>query len=322
MTDLPGAAAARDESEFARAVRIGLGHEGQKELPSQYFYDDVGSALFDVITLLPEYGLTRADARILHRHAREMVDRAGTPLAIAELGSGSGSKTRWILEALARREPVVYYPIDVSCMALARCKQELAALGSIVPLHASYLDGLQEVVSRREDGQKLLLLFLGSTIGNFERPAILPFLREVRETLRRGDSLLLGADLVKPVPRMLRAYDDPTGVTAAFNLNLLGRINRELGGDFDLRHFVHEARYNRRQRRIEMHLKSTRRQQVSIRGAAFTCNFEAGETIWTEACHKFQAAEIVEWADAAGFACDAQWTDAEWPFAESLLLAE
>src|SRR5215831_16241862 len=209
MIRLPGAAAARDESEFARAVAAGLGKDGQKELPSRYFYDDIGSALFDVITLLPEYGLTRADARILHRHAQEMVERAGEPLAIAELGSGSGAKTRWILEALAAREPVLYYPIDVSCMALERCQQELAEFGSILPLQASYLDGLREVVAHRVDGQKLLLLFLGSTIGNFERPAILPFLREVRETLRRGDSLLLGADLLKPVSQMLRAYDDP-----------------------------------------------------------------------------------------------------------------
>jgi L-histidine Nalpha-methyltransferase len=322
MTDLPGAAAARDESEFARAVRVGLGREPQKELPSRYFYDDVGSALFDVITLLPEYGLSRADSRILRRNAQEIVERAGEPLAVAELGSGSGSKTRWILEALAAREPVVYYPIDVSCMALQVCEQELTEFGTVVPLEASYMDGLRQVASRRVDGKKLLLLFLGSTIGNFERPAILPFLREVRENLRRGDSLLLGADLVKPVPQMLRAYDDPTGVTAAFNLNLLARINRELGGDFELRNFLHEARFNRGLRRIEMHLKSKRRQQVTVQSAGITCSFAAGETIWTEACHKFHAEEIVEWARDAGFVCDAQWTDAEWPFVESLLLAE
>ena len=174
MTDLPGAAAARDESEFARAVRNGLGKEGQKELPSRYFYDDVGSALFDVITLLPEYGLSRADARILRRHAPEIIDRAGSPLAIAELGSGSGSKTRWVLEALAAREPVTYTPIDVSCKALEYCVRELAEFGSIRPLQASYMDGLREVASRRVDGQKLLLLFLGSTIGNFERQRFCP----------------------------------------------------------------------------------------------------------------------------------------------------
>src|SRR5262249_3863997 len=155
---LPGAAAARDESDFARAVRTGLGKEGQKELPSRYFYDAIGSALFDVITLLPEYGLTRADARLLRRHAREMVARAGPDLAVAEFGRGRGAKTGWILEALAVREPVSYYPIDVSCKALEGCARELAGLGTIVPLEASYLDGLRQVATRRVNGQRLLVL--------------------------------------------------------------------------------------------------------------------------------------------------------------------
>src|SRR5689334_16665547 len=153
MTDLPAAAAARDESEFARAVRAGLSREGQKELPSRYLYDSIGSALFEAITLLPEYGLTRADARILRRYSREIVLRVDGQLAVVELGSGSGVKTRWILEALAARGPVTYYPIDVSCAALSHCAQELAEFGEIVPVEASYLDGLQQVVSRRERGQ-------------------------------------------------------------------------------------------------------------------------------------------------------------------------
>jgi uncharacterized SAM-dependent methyltransferase len=198
----------------------------------------------------------------------------------------------------------------------------LAGLGKIVPIEDSYLNGLQEAVARRGRGQRLLVLFLGSTIGNFYQHAVLPFLREIHAILRPGDALLLGADLEKPLPRMLLAYDDPTGVTAAFNLNLLARINRELGGDFDLRHFAHEARYNADERSIEMHLRSTRRQTVTIRDAGMRCEFAAGETIWTEACHKFRAAEIADWAAASGFTCDAQWIDAEWPFAESLLVAE
>jgi L-histidine Nalpha-methyltransferase len=315
-----GAAAAREESPFARAVRRGLSKE-RKELPSEFFYDDIGSALFEAITLLPEYGLTRADARILQRHAAEIVERAGSPLAIAELGSGSGVKTRWVLEALAAREPVVYYPIDVSCAALARCARELAEFGDIMPLESSFLDGLREAVARRGRKRKLLLLFLGSTIGNFKRSSIPGFLRDVREVLRPGDSLLLGADLEKPLPQMLRAYDDPAGVTAAFNLNLLARINRELGGDFDLKRFAHLARYNPRQRRIEMHLRSRRRQRVTIRDAGFTCEFAAGETIWTEACHKFRAEEIAAWAPPAEFRCHAQFADAEWGFVESLFIA-
>jgi uncharacterized SAM-dependent methyltransferase len=144
----------------------------------------------------------------------------------------------------------------------------------------------------------------------------------VRELLRPGDSLLLGADLEKPVPRMLTAYDDPVGVTAAFNLNLLARINRELAGNFDLRYFAHEVRYNQREHSIEMHICSTRRQSVAIPGAGFECDFTAGETIWTEACHKFRVEEVAGWARSARFICDAQWTDTEWPFVESLFVAE
>ena len=321
MNHFPGAAT-RDFSSFARAVRAGLGKEGQKELPSRYFYDAVGSALFEAITGLAEYGLTRADARILRAHAAEIVECAGAPLAVAELGSGSGAKTRWILEALAERQPVVYSPIDVSCAALAVCERELAGYGTIRPIEASYLDGLRNVAEMRPRGERLLVLFLGSTIGNFDAPVVLPWLRDVRQILQPGDSLLIGTDLVKPLPQMLAAYDDPTGVTAAFNLNLLARINRELGADFNLRHFRHRVRYDRRERRIEMHLRSTRRQTVTIPDAAFTCEFGAGETIWTEACHKFHLEEVAGWARPAGFDCAAQWTDSEWPFAESLFRAE
>ncbi len=308
---------------FAREVREGLSRPGQKELPSKYLYDEIGSALFEVITLLPEYGLTRADERLLRRHSAEIVERLPAPVVVAEMGSGSGRKTRWLLEALLRRGPVSYYPIDISASALARCNQELSSLGavSIVGLEKSYLDGLAEVASRRQSGETLLVLFLGSTIGNFERPAARDFLRRIRRCLLPGDALLLGADLEKPVPAMLLAYDDPAGVTAAFNLNLLARINRELGGDFDLRGFAHEARYNASERRIEMHLRSLRKQHVSIHGAGFAFSLREGETIWTEACHKFQPGELPAMARSAGFSCEAQWVDREWPFAESLWVA-
>jgi dimethylhistidine N-methyltransferase len=321
MIDQPGAGAARSESEFAREVRTGLNKQGQKGLPSRYFYDEIGSALFDTITLLPEYGLTRADARIVERHAAAIVERAGSPLMIAELGSGSGIKTRWILEAVARHQPVLYYPIDISASALARCRQELGELGAVVPLECSYLEGLREAAARRTPGRRMLLLFLGSTIGNFERAAAEQFLRDVRDNLRPGDALLLGTDLEKPTDRMLLAYDDPTGVTAAFNRNLLARINRELRGNFDLKAFAHEARYNAHERSVEMHLRSMRRQTVSVPDAGVTCELAEGETIWTEACHKFRAKEVREWARRTGYVCDDQWIDTDWPFAESLFIA-
>lgn len=310
--------------EFAVAVRDGLGKAGQRELPSMYLYDELGTTLFEAITLLPEYGLTRAELRLLSRHARAMVEHLSPPVTVVELGSGSGRKTRWILEALADREPVAYFPIDVSAAALLKCHQELGHLGSVsmVGLEKSYLEGLQEAAAHRRPEQTFLVLFLGSSIGNFDPPAAEHFLRDLRRHLKPGDALLLGTDLEKSVGDMLLAYDDPTGITAVFNLNLLARINRELGGDFSLRHFEHDVRYQDMHRRIEMHLRSTRNQTVSIRASDFTCSLREGETIWTEACHKFRVEEIPGLARRTGFLCEAQWIDTEWAFAENLLIAD
>jgi dimethylhistidine N-methyltransferase len=306
---------------LADDVREGLSQAGQKQLSCQYFYDDLGTALFEAIAALPEYGLTRADTRLIRRLAPALTGYVGTPATVAELGSGSGSKTRRILESLAHSGPVAYYPIDLSASALARCALEMAAFADVRPIAESYLNGLRQAVCARRPGQSLLVLFLGSTIGNFARAAAQAFLREVRGCLMPGDVLLLGTDLIKPVARMLLAYDDPAGVTAAFNRNLLARINRELGADFALRNFAHEARWNARHRRIEMHLRSLKAQCVSIRAAGFKCELRRDETIWTESCHKFHPGEIGEMAAAAGFECRAQWLDDTWPFAESLLIA-
>ncbi len=310
--------------QFAVAVSDSLRKVGQRELPSMYLYDELGTALFEAITLLPEYGLTRAEERLLRRHAGAMLEHLPPPVAVVELGSGSGRKTRWILEALADREPVAYFPIDISAAALIKCHQELGHLGAIsmVGLEKSYLEGLQEVATRRRPDQTLLVLFLGSTIGNFDPPAAEKFLRDIRRHLRPGDALLLGTDVEKSVDDMLLAYNDPTGVTAAFNLNLLARINRELGGNFLLPNFEHDVRYQKMDRRIEMHLRSTRNQTVSILAADFTCILRKGETIWTEACHKFRIEEIPGIARRTGFLCEAQWIDPEWAFAENLLMAD
>lgn len=309
--------------EFAADVRAGLMRSGQKELPSKYLYDNVGSALFEVISHLPEYGLTRADERLLRRHADEIVDRLAGPVAVAELGSGSGKKTRWLLEAFCRRQRTSYYPVEISRSALVMCERELSDIDaiSIVGFEREYLDGLLEVAAYRKIGQRLFVLFLGSTIGNFDRPAGVKFLADVRGILEPGDSLLLGTDLEKPNSQLLRAYDDELGVTAAFNLNLLARVNRDLGADFDLRQFAHEARINSETRSVEMHLVSKRRQSVSIPEAEVTVEFLEGETIWTESSHKYGAEEIVETARHSGFRCETQWIDEEWLFAENLLIA-
>jgi len=313
----------RHVSAFAADVRESLTKPGQRELPSKYLYDEVGSALFETICVLPEYGLTRADARLLEKHAGEIVGRLPSPIRVAELGSGSGKKTRWILEALSRRQKTYYYPIEISPSALAACAKELGQIDmvSIVGYEQPYLEGLRAVAEGRGGHDHLLVLFLGSTIGNFDRDAGEKFLRETRAILQPGDALLLGTDLEKSVELQLLAYDDPAGVTAAFNLNLLARINRELGADFDLSCFEHHARWNRVERRIEMHLRSTQRQTVHIPAASLRLMLDEDETIWTESSHKYQAEEIPKMAARTGFRCDGQWIDEEWPFAQNLLIA-
>ena len=310
--------------DFAEDVCSGLCKPGQKELPSKYLYDEIGSRLFEVICALPEYGLTRADERLLRKHAREIVDRVRGEVVVAELGSGSGKKTRWILEALSRHRPTSYYPIEISATALAMCERELADIDavSIVGCEREYLDGLLEVAARRLRCQRMLVLFLGSTIGNFDRPADVSFLREMRLILEPGDALLLGTDLEKPVLQLIDAYDDPLGVTAAFNLNLLTRINRELNADFNLARFEHVSRFNPDTRSVEMHLRSTRHQIVTLGKAGISVPILEDETIWTETSHKYSLNEVVSMSEEAGFRCDAQWIDHEWPFAENLLIAE
>jgi L-histidine Nalpha-methyltransferase len=317
-------AAQHSGSELAREVRAGLCRSGQKELPSKYLYDEIGSALFEVITLLPEYGLTRADERILHDYAPEIVSRLTPQLLVAELGSGSGKKTRWVLEALAQRQcETTYCPIEISPSALARCESELGQLEcvSIVGFERPYLDGLLAASARREENEHLLVLFLGSTIGNFDRDAGERFLAEVRRILLPGDALLLGTDLEKPKPQLFAAYDDSLGVTAAFDMNILARINRELDANFELAQFRHEARYNEQEQRVEMHLRSLRDQVVKIPEARCSVCFQKDETIWTESSHKYRAENIPAMAKRNGFRCDAQWIDKDWPFAENLLFA-
>jgi len=311
----------RHVSEFAAEVRESLTKPGQRELPSKYLYDEVGSALFETICVLPEYGLTRADARLLEEHAGEIVGRLPLPIRVAELGSGSGKKTRWILEALSKRQETYYYPIEISPSALAACAKELGQIDlvSVVGHEQPYLEGLRTVAEGRGEQDHLLVLFLGSTIGNFDRDAAETFLREMRAILQPGDALLLGTDLEKDNALQLLAYNDPAGVTAAFNLNLLARINREMGADFDLSSFRHEARWNTAERRIEMHLRSTCRQIVQIPAAGLRVMLDEDETIWTESSHKYKAEEIPNMAERTGFSCDGQWIDQEWPFAQNLL---
>jgi len=306
----------------ADAIREGL--KGRpRRLPFECFYDEVGSALFEAITQLPEYGLSRAGRRLLARHRDEVARQLPAGLEVVELGSGSGKMTRVLLEALVERGPVVYHAVDISPAALEECERELARIPGLTvsPFEGSHLAGLEAAVARRGEGKAVLVLFLGSNIGNFARPEATAFLREVRARLQPGDAFLLAADLVKPEPVLLRAYDDPVGVSAAFNRNALARINRELEADFDVSAFEHRAVYNPTERRVEMHLVCHSPQDVRVAALGLRLKFAEGETIWTESSHKFLPGEIAAMGEAAGFERAGEWTDLEWPFSQTLLTA-
>jgi dimethylhistidine N-methyltransferase len=301
---------------LADEIRRGLSDPVQKWLPAKGLYDDVGSALFEAITALPEYGLTRADIRLLRQASSDIavLTKAGV---VVELGSGSGIKTRTLLAGFGHN--MIYRPIDVSRAALERCRCELSEF-DVRPVHGEFLPGLRESCAGR-DSAPVLAAFLGSNIGNLQRPEIPNFLRSVRDELRAGDWFLLGIDLIKPVQQVLPAYDDAAGVTAAFNRNLLARINREFHANFEVRCFDHEVRWHPGERRIEMHLRARSAQTAFVRALALEVRIGAGETIWTEASHKFEIVEIESVAGAAGFRLAHRWADEEWPFAELLLEA-
>ena len=312
----------RVPSAFARDVALGLDRAGQKSLPPRYFYDAVGSALFEAITALPEYTIARAEERVLRSHAAAIAARCDVDMVV-ELGSGSSRKTRVLLEQLARRRKLTYCPIEISPSALETGRALLGDMGnlSIRPIQSDYRDGLETLAREREGENARLVLFLGSSLGNFDRDASVAFLQQLRRNLRSGDLLLLGADLVKAPARLLAAYDDALGVTAAFNRNVLARVNAELGADFDLAAFVHEARWNPRDCNIEMHLVAQREHVVDIPGAACRIRFAGGESIRTEISHKYSTLELDEAAARSGFDCAMRWIDAAGLFAESLLRA-
>lgn len=297
----------------AEEVYEGLSDPIQKRLPTHYLYDDTGSALFEAITALPEYGLTRADERLLRKHSSDIV-RLSRARRVVDLGSGSGVKARLLISEFGR--DVIYMPIDVSKAALAKCVESLWDY-QVETIESEYLPGLRLASSRR-GADPILVTFLGSNIGNFERSAIPPFLLGVREQLRSGDFLLIGIDLVKPVEQLLTAYDDAAGVTAAFNRNLLHRLNRDFGGNFEPNCFEHQSRWNESARRIEMHLRASSDQHVILRDLGLKSLIRSGETIHTESSHKFKVPEFEGLANTAGFGLVGAWTDDEWPFAEML----
>ena len=292
------------DGTFLEDVLHGLS-ERQKTLPCKYFYDAQGSQLFDRICTLDEYYPTRTEHAILTERRYEIADLAGPGAALVELGSGSSVKVRILLDALDR--PAAYIPIDISRAHLLAAAAGLAADHpglSVVPVCADYTKPfpLPDAAAGRRLG-----FFPGSTIGNFDPAEARTFLAGVAETLRPGAGLVIGVDLKKDRAILEAAYDDAEGVTAAFNLNLLRRINRELGGDFDLDGFAHEARWNETAGRIEMHLVSRSVQTARVGGRVFT--FRAGESIHTENSHKYSLDGFHTLAKAAGWHPVKAWTD-------------
>ena len=313
--------------DFAEDVRAGLTAPRKFLLP-KYFYDALGSRLFDAICLVPEYYLTRAEADIFERHAAEIVESArdgARRVTLFELGSGSAAKTRRIIDALLAAQPRLrYVPVDISTAALEESASAL--LGdyeglSVTAYAADYDTALPRLRENFEEGARALVLFLGSNVGNFDRAEARDFLRRVRASLRAGDCLLLGADLKKDAATLEAAYDDPVGVTAAFNLNLLARINRELAADFALRDFRHVALYDEREGRVEMHLESTREQTVRIDALGLKVHFDDGERIHTENSYKYSLDELSALAADTGFSRARTWLDPAERFSSNLLRA-
>jgi len=292
--------------------------QNPRQLPSRYFYDELGSALFEAICRLPWYRITRAESRLLVAHGSEVFRRTGSASTIVELGSGSGDKLRLLIEAGGPpRTELDVHLVDVSASALENAARMLGSLDDVhVTTHqATYEAGLADVARQTPAGARSLVLFLGSNIGNFDPPGAEEFLRGIRGNLAGGDALLIGADLVKPERDLVLAYDDPLGVTAAFNRNLLVRINRELDGDFAIECFAHRAVWNAIDSRVEMHLVAKTPQQVHIERAALDFHMRRDEPIWTESSYKYQPRDVVDLLQRCGFGLLEQWIDEADPFA-------
>ena len=308
---------------LARDVRDGFARR-PRSLPPRYFYDALGSRLFEAIGQLPWYRITAAETRLLRRASSSVARAFAGPVRVVELGSGSGEKLALVVEALRAhgRKPDVHV-VDLSAAAVAASLERLAKIPGVKARghRAAYEKGLSEAMGGRRETGECLVLFLGSNIGNFDPDDAARFLRRVRRRLRPDDALLLGTDLVKPERALLAAYDDPLGLTAVFNRNLLVRLNRELRADFDLAAWAHRAQWNAEARRVEMHLVSRVSQRVAIPGARVTAEFAAGETIFTESSHKYTPRNVGRLVAGAGFRSERRWLDDSAKFALTLCRA-
>lgn len=309
-------------ADFSEDVRRGLSSQPKRLFP-KYLYDELGSQLFEAICLLPEYYPTRAENEILTRYAEEIVGLTGRPNTLIEMGSGSASKTRLLIEALLRhQDELLFIPVDISASALESSSRILLQHYPRLRVEAyaaEYFNGLEEL-SKTQRG-RTLVLFLGSNISNFEPAEAQAFLNATRKMLRQGDSLLLGVDLKKDSAVLEAAYNDAHGVTAAFSRNILARMNRELGGHFDLGTFRHRAIFNEEQSRIEIYLESDRSQTISIDRLNLQVQFAAGELIHAENSYKYDLDAIAGLALQSGFSCERTWLDEQKQFSSNLFRA-
>ena len=308
-------------ASFAEDVGRGLSMRPYSLMP-KYFYDDLGSALFEAITHLPEYYLTRVERDLLATYGSQIVATFDEPLELVELGSGSASKTRLIIDAILRRQDTLtFHPIDISPDALIESSTALVAAIDALRVRAYAGDYFTLLRAQRIEAHgRVLALYLGSNVGNFEPAQARELFGLLGEMLKPGDGLLIGYDLKKDASVLELAYDDPTGVTAAFNKNLLARINRELGGDFDLRAFSFCARYDARDGVVRSFLRADRPMTVHVPGAGIDAEFEGGETIHMESSYKFQRDEMIALVMPYGFVERRTFTDTAGRYALSLLI--
>lgn len=316
-------------ADFERDVRAGLSAQPKKLFP-KYFYDALGSQLFEAICQLPEYYLARAEDEIFANHANDIVEaikvERKSAVTLLEMGSGSATKTRRIIEALLREQSgLLYMPVDISAPALEQSARVLLQSFEALRVEAyagDYFDALQKIGEDDKERGRTLALFLGSNIGNFDADGARTFLRGLRGVLRAGDMVLLGADLKKNRRVLEAAYDDALGVTAAFNLNLLVRINREFDADFDPRRFRHHAVYNETIGRIEVYAESLREQTIFLRKLKLEVSFAAHERIHTENSYKYDLEDLSQLARETGFTRARTWLDSREQFSSNLFLAD
>jgi L-histidine N-alpha-methyltransferase len=296
-----------DRSRFAEDVAYYLSLT-PRQLPSHYLYDELGSALFEAICRLPWYRIARLEHELLRLRGGDIFRRLEGLSTLVELGPGNGDKLATLLQAESRG-PMTVHLVDISPHAL---RAAVSTLGesrdlTVVTHQGTYESGFIDAMKGRQGTGQALVLFLGSNIGNFDPPGADAFLRGIRAALMPGDAILLGTDLVKPERDLVDAYDDPLGVTAAFNKNLLVRANCELGADFDINRFAHRAVWNGEMSRIEMYLVSTIQQEIRVPAARLEISFQAGETIWTESSYKYQPDGVLAMLNRARFAALDQW---------------